>query len=211
MGKVRKQVSFHPNLWPPSAKSSAPCACSEPWVHFRENLTKQKRNALSSFAAVIPRRKRGCLGRKTVKSKAVEHILAAEAPDEKRAIYSRQQIRQFHLQYFQGHRTGTCSQNLAILASRNDVVEKLNVPIQKQLLGQEYAYKSIDCILNDDEAVQHPIEFLNSIQTLDLQVHNLILKVGATIILIRNIDAPRLCRVIMKQLMQHVIQATVLT
>ncbi|GFV79523.1 ATP-dependent DNA helicase [Trichonephila clavipes] len=94
---------------------------------------------------------------------------------------------------------------------RNDVVEKLNVPIQKQLLGQEYAYKSIDCILNDDEAVQHPIEFLNSIQTLDLQVHNLILKVGATIILIRNIDAPRLCRVIMKQLMQHVIQATVLT
>ncbi|GFS46659.1 ATP-dependent DNA helicase [Trichonephila inaurata madagascariensis] len=29
----------------------------------------------------------------------------------------------------------------AILASRNDVVEKLNVTIQKQLPGQEYAYK----------------------------------------------------------------------
>ncbi|GFQ64782.1 ATP-dependent DNA helicase [Trichonephila clavata] len=40
----------------------------------------------------------------------------------------------------------------AILASRNDVVEKLNVTIQKQLPGKEYAYKSIDCILNDDEA-----------------------------------------------------------
>ncbi|GFR33494.1 ATP-dependent DNA helicase [Trichonephila clavata] len=81
----------------------------------------------------------------------------------------------------------------AILASRNDVVEKLNVTIQKQLPGQEYAYKSIDCILNDDEAVRYPIEFLNSIQTPHLQAHNLILKVGAPIMLIRNIDAPRLC------------------
>ncbi|GFR24555.1 TBC1 domain family member 1 [Trichonephila clavata] len=64
----------------------------------------------------------------------------------------------------------------AILASRNYVIQKLNVTIQKQLPGQEYAYKSIDCILNDDEAVQYPIEFLNSIQTHDLQAHNLILK-----------------------------------
>ncbi|GFS58102.1 uncharacterized protein TNCV_1410971 [Trichonephila clavipes] len=31
------------SLWPPPAKKSAPCACSEPWVHFRENFTKQKR------------------------------------------------------------------------------------------------------------------------------------------------------------------------
>ncbi|GFQ83524.1 ATP-dependent DNA helicase [Trichonephila clavata] len=81
----------------------------------------------------------------------------------------------------------------AILACRNDVVEKLNATIQKQLPGQEYAYKSIDCILNDDEAEQYPIEFLNPIQTLDLQAHNLILKFGAPKMLIRNIDAPRLC------------------
>ncbi|GFY78394.1 ATP-dependent DNA helicase [Trichonephila inaurata madagascariensis] len=83
-----------------------------------------------------------------------------------------------------------------------------------KLPGQEYAYKSIDCILNDDEAVQYPIEFLNSIQTPDLQAHNLILKVGAPIMLIRNIDAPRLCngtRLIVKKLMQHVIQTKVLT
>ncbi|GFY42192.1 ATP-dependent DNA helicase [Trichonephila inaurata madagascariensis] len=96
----------------------------------------------------------------------------------------------------------------AILASRNDVVEKLNVTIQKQLQEQEFAYKSIDCILNDDEAVQYPIEFLNIIQTPDLQAHNLILKVGAPVILIQNIDVPRLCngtRLIVKKLMQHVI------
>ncbi|GFS58443.1 ATP-dependent DNA helicase [Trichonephila clavipes] len=81
----------------------------------------------------------------------------------------------------------------AILASRNHVFEKLNITIQKQLPGQEYTYKSIECILNDDEAVQYTIEFLNSIQSPDSQAHNLILKVGAPIILIRNIDALRLC------------------
>ncbi|GFT87275.1 ATP-dependent DNA helicase [Trichonephila clavipes] len=101
-----------------------------------------------------------------------------------------------------------------ILASKNDVVEKLNITIQKQLPGQEHAYKSIDFILNDDEAVQYPIEFLNFIQTPDLQAPNLILKVDAPIMLIRNIAVFRLCngtRLIVKKLMQHVIQATVLT
>ncbi|GFW04016.1 histone-lysine N-methyltransferase SETMAR [Trichonephila clavipes] len=44
-----KQVSFLPTSpWPPPAKKSAPCACSEPWVHFRENFTKQKRKAEES-------------------------------------------------------------------------------------------------------------------------------------------------------------------
>ncbi|GFW77195.1 hypothetical protein TNCV_2726251 [Trichonephila clavipes] len=50
MGKVLKQVSFHPNpTLASSSQKSAPCACSEPWVHFRErereNFTKQKRHA----------------------------------------------------------------------------------------------------------------------------------------------------------------------
>ncbi|GFU64751.1 uncharacterized protein TNCV_4476181 [Trichonephila clavipes] len=33
--------SIPTSLWPPPAKKSAPCACSEPWVHYRENFTKQ--------------------------------------------------------------------------------------------------------------------------------------------------------------------------
>ncbi|GFR09017.1 hypothetical protein TNCT_525311 [Trichonephila clavata] len=78
-------LSIPTSLWLPPAKSSAPCAYSEPWVHFRENFTKQKRKALSSFATGMPMRKRGNLGRKTVKSKAVEHTRAAEAPDEKKS------------------------------------------------------------------------------------------------------------------------------
>ncbi|GFW72349.1 hypothetical protein TNCV_703861 [Trichonephila clavipes] len=83
--KISKRDIIEFWLVPPPAKSSAPCACSESWVYFRENFTKQKRNALSSFATVMSMRKRGSLGRKTGNSKAVEHTRAAEAPDEKRA------------------------------------------------------------------------------------------------------------------------------
>ncbi|GFT39835.1 uncharacterized protein TNCV_4869831 [Trichonephila clavipes] len=44
--------SLPTSLWPPPAKNSAPCACSEPWVHFKENFTKQKRGCLSKFGCV---------------------------------------------------------------------------------------------------------------------------------------------------------------
>ncbi|GFQ85540.1 hypothetical protein TNCT_296531 [Trichonephila clavata] len=40
----------------------------------------------------MPMRKRGCLGRKTVKSKAVDHTCATEAPDEKRARLQADQV-----------------------------------------------------------------------------------------------------------------------
>ena len=44
--------------------------------------------------------------------------------------------------------------------------------------------------------------------------HNLLLKIGSPIILLRNLDAPRLCngtRLSVKSLMPHVIEATILT
>ncbi|GFW84918.1 hypothetical protein TNCV_682061 [Trichonephila clavipes] len=64
--------SMSTSLWLPPAKSSAPCARSEPWIHFRENFTKQKW--------------------KKVKSKAVEHTREAEAPDEKRSRLQADQV-----------------------------------------------------------------------------------------------------------------------
>ncbi|GFW93645.1 ATP-dependent DNA helicase [Trichonephila clavipes] len=81
-------------LWPPPAKSSAPCAYSDPCDNEpkKGNHASSSSNALSSFAAVMPIRKRGSLGRKTVKSKVVEHTRAAEAPDEKRARLQADQV-----------------------------------------------------------------------------------------------------------------------
>ncbi|GFY37755.1 hypothetical protein TNIN_326261 [Trichonephila inaurata madagascariensis] len=62
-------------------------------------------------------------------------------------------------------------------------------PFRSSFPGQEYAYKSIDCILMMMKQYNIPLssEFHSDS---DLQAHNLILKVGAPIMLTRNIDAP---------------------
>ncbi|GFY75126.1 hypothetical protein TNIN_101301 [Trichonephila inaurata madagascariensis] len=52
-----------------------------------------EKTLLNKSATVMPMRKSGSLGRKTVKSKAVEHTRAAEAPDEKRARLQADQVR----------------------------------------------------------------------------------------------------------------------
>ena len=102
----------------------------------------------------------------------------------------------------------------AILAPRNNSVSVINLQIQPQLPGSTTSYKSIDSVVDVDESVQYPIEFLNSLEPSGMPPHNLLLKVGSPIMLLRNLDAPRLSngtRLSVKSLMPHVIEATILT
>ena len=102
----------------------------------------------------------------------------------------------------------------AILAPKNNSVNSINLQIQQQLPGKDTSYKSIDTVVDIDQAVQYPTEFLNSLEPLGMPSHNLILKVGSPIMLLRNLDAPRLCngtRLCVKSLMPHVIESTILT
>ena len=114
-------------------------------------------------------------------------------------------------QHFEDHRW-LCER--AILAPRNDSVNAINLQIQQELPGQVTSYKSIDTVVVDDHAVQYPTEFLNSLEPPGIPPHNLVLKIGSPIMLLRNLDAPRLCngtRLCVKSLMPHVIEATILT
>ena len=102
----------------------------------------------------------------------------------------------------------------AILAPRNDEVDIINNAMLNTLPGTVGEYKSIDSTLDIEEAVNFPQEFLNSLNPAGLPPHRLRIKLGCPIILLRNLDPPKLCngtRLCVSKMMPNVLQATILT
>ncbi|OMO79395.1 hypothetical protein CCACVL1_13702 [Corchorus capsularis] len=102
----------------------------------------------------------------------------------------------------------------AILTLRNDEVDRLNEKIIKKFDGMEQIYYSIDSV-EDDPHNLYQQEFLNGLSPNGLPPHVLTLKVGAPIMLLRNID-PKvgLCngtRLICRGFLENVIDAQVMT
>lgn len=92
----------------------------------------------------------------------------------------------------------------AILAAKNKDVDDHSATIQNFIPGKLFYFKSVDTVINQDEVVNYPTEFLNSMELPGLPPHNLQLKVGSVIIMLRNINQPRLCngtRLAVKKLM----------
>ncbi|XP_049315847.1 uncharacterized protein LOC125779250 [Bactrocera dorsalis] len=114
----------------------------------------------------------------------------------------------------QNHNNHDWLRERAILAPKNVNVNEINFHIQEKLPGNSETYKSIDTAMNDEDAVNYPVEFLNSLEPPGMPPHNFNLKVGSLIILLRNLNAPKLCngmRLSVKKLMPNLIQATILT
>ncbi|QQP49651.1 ATP-dependent DNA helicase, partial [Caligus rogercresseyi] len=102
----------------------------------------------------------------------------------------------------------------AILAPTNETVGNINSNLLKQIPGEERSYRSVDSVTETDQVTHYPTEFLNSLDPSGLPPHVLTLKHGCPIILLRNLDAPRLCngtRLIVKQMMAYIIEATIIT
>uniref|UniRef100_A0A8D9BCK9 ATP-dependent DNA helicase n=1 Tax=Cacopsylla melanoneura TaxID=428564 RepID=A0A8D9BCK9_9HEMI len=101
----------------------------------------------------------------------------------------------------------------AILAPKNSDVNAINSTIQDKIPGEYKTYTSLDTMMNQDEVVNYPTEFLNSLDIPGVPPHELRLKVGVPIILLRNIHPPELCngtRLAVKKLMNNVIEATII-
>ncbi|GFT18965.1 ATP-dependent DNA helicase, partial [Trichonephila clavipes] len=102
----------------------------------------------------------------------------------------------------------------ANFSAKNIDVNTINFTIQHGIPIETTTYKSIDTVENQDEVVNYPTEFLNSLDLPGMPPHVLTLKIGVPIILLRNINPPRLfnrTRLSVKKMMNNVIEATILT
>jgi ATP-dependent DNA helicase PIF1 len=102
----------------------------------------------------------------------------------------------------------------AILTPKNDNAAAINQLLLNAFDAEIVQYKSFDSVLQSDDAVHYPVEFLNSLNPSSLPPHILNLKVGAPIMLVRNLRPPKLCngtRLQIKALHKNVVEATVIT
>ncbi|KAF7835735.1 uncharacterized protein G2W53_010594 [Senna tora] len=107
----------------------------------------------------------------------------------------------------------------AVLAPTLDDVASINDYMLSFLPGEESIYLSSDSMCNQDPNSQlaevYTTKFLNTISGSGLPYHQLKLKVGAAIMLLRNIDKSMgLCngtRLIVARLCKHVIEATIIS
>ena len=75
----------------------------------------------------------------------------------------------------------------AILTPINDNVDKINNIIMDKYPGEGRTYLSADTVAEEDMQHAYPTEFLNSITLSGMPPHSTALKVGAPVILLRNL------------------------
>ncbi|KAL8600890.1 hypothetical protein ACOMHN_045028 [Nucella lapillus] len=100
----------------------------------------------------------------------------------------------------------------AILAPTNEAVTQVNRQLLSQLPSEEQVYKSVDGVL-DEEAIHYPVVFLNALEPAGMPPHKLSLKLGTPVMLLRNLQPPRLCngtRLTVNQMMPHVLEGTIM-
>ncbi|XP_069185932.1 uncharacterized protein [Procambarus clarkii] len=102
----------------------------------------------------------------------------------------------------------------AILAAKNNDFYDLNNIIQSNIQSEAITCKSVDTVVEADEAVNYATEFFNSFDQPGIPPYILHLKIGVPIIMLRNINQPKLCnrtRLALKKLISNVVEASILT
>lgn len=118
------------------------------------------------------------------------------------------------------YKNRTYLEERAILCPRNETVDEINAYIMNQIPGEEVTYLSSDTVCKstttkENEDQLYPTEFLNSLKFPGTPNHELRLKVGLPIMLLRNINqSAGLCngtRLTITQLKKWFIEAQIIT
>lgn len=102
----------------------------------------------------------------------------------------------------------------AILTSKNDRAAVISDILLTSIEAEEIVFNSIDTVVNADEALHYPVEFLNTINPVGLPYHKRELHVGTPVMLLRNLKPPKLCngiRMQVKALHRSMVEVVILT
>ncbi|XP_029637254.1 uncharacterized protein LOC115212705 [Octopus sinensis] len=97
--------------------------------------------------------------------------------------------------------------------AKNDTVARINHQLMNKIPTFIKKYKSVDSVLDENQAIHYLTEFLNSLDSPGNYPHKLFLKVGVPIMLLRNLDPPKLgneMRLIVKTLSPNLTEAIII-
>jgi hypothetical protein len=137
---------------------------------------------------------------------------------EKRSDPKETNVNSMHPNMLSNHRERTFLQERAILCPRNEIVKEINEYIMEKLNGEEMTYRSCDSVCSasiDGTNELYPTQFLNTLKFPGIPDHELRLKVGLPVMLLRNINqSAGLCngtRMTITQLGSKYIEAQIIT
>ncbi|XP_074114110.1 ATP-dependent DNA helicase pif1-like [Cotesia typhae] len=102
----------------------------------------------------------------------------------------------------------------AILTPINESADRINTLLIEQQTTEHMKYESVDTVIEVEETVYYPVEFLHTLNSPGIPPHILHLKIGTPIMLLRNLNPPKLCngtRLQVKTLRKNLIEATIFT
>jgi ATP-dependent DNA helicase PIF1 len=118
-------------------------------------------------------------------------------------------------QLHEGQATNEYLHERAILAPHNKEVLLINTMVLSYLPGAQVNFLSADSAEDTEVANTYPSEFLNTLEVNDMPSHKLLLKIGAPVILLCNLDPlVGLCngmRLIVQRFTMRVVEVEIIT
>ncbi len=120
-----------------------------------------------------------------------------------------------YLRLHEGQTTNEYLHERAILAPLNKEVSLINTMVLSYLLGAQVEFFNADSAKDTEVANTYPSEFLNTLEVNGMPSHKLPLKIGAPVMLLRNLDpSTGLCNgtsLIVRRFTMRVIEAKTIT